>query len=114
MNVISFLRVSLGSSKVQLHDSLGSRHTCACSEAGFSSQNGDRAYGCNTKGQHSVVHFLWAKGLNAKDIHKETFPIYGGKCLLHKVAHNWVKKFSQVCLKIADVEMEVWNWLKQE
>jgi hypothetical protein len=23
---------------------------------------------------------LWAKGLNAKDIHKEMFPVYGGKC----------------------------------
>jgi hypothetical protein len=43
MGVIGFLSVSLGSSTVQLHDSLGSRHTCTCSEAGFSSQNGDRA-----------------------------------------------------------------------
>jgi hypothetical protein len=24
--------------------------------------------------------FLWAKGLNAKDIYKEIFPVYGGKC----------------------------------
>jgi hypothetical protein len=23
--------------------------------------------------------FLWAKGLNAKDIHKEMFPVCGGK-----------------------------------
>jgi hypothetical protein len=36
-----------------------------------------------TKEQNSVVHFLWAKGLNAKDIHKEIFPVYNGKCLLH-------------------------------
>jgi hypothetical protein len=34
---------------------------------------------------------LWAKGLNAKDIHKEMFPVYGGKCLLRKA----VEKFSQ-------------------
>jgi hypothetical protein len=35
---------SLGNnSTVRLHDSLGSRHACACSEAGFSSQNGDSA-----------------------------------------------------------------------
>jgi hypothetical protein len=39
MDVIGFLCVSLGSSTVQLHDSLGSR----CSKAGFSSQNGDLA-----------------------------------------------------------------------
>jgi hypothetical protein len=25
---------------------------------------------CNTEEQHSVVRFLWAKGLDAKDIHK--------------------------------------------
>jgi hypothetical protein len=54
---------------------------------------------------------LWAKGLNAKDIHKEMFPVYGGKCLSRKAAplppgnkpfalkiknnNNWVEKFSQ-------------------
>jgi hypothetical protein len=43
MDVIGFLCVSLGSSAVQLHVSLGSRHACACSEAGFSNQNGGRA-----------------------------------------------------------------------
>jgi hypothetical protein len=35
---------------------------------------------CNTEEQRSVVHFLWAKRLNAKDIHKEILPVYGGKC----------------------------------
>jgi hypothetical protein len=34
---------------------------------------------CNTEDQRSVVRFLWAKGLNAKDIHKEMFPVYGEK-----------------------------------
>jgi hypothetical protein len=48
------------------------------------------------------MHFSWAKGLNAKDIHKEMFPVYGGKGLLHKAAHNWVKKFSQGWSKVAD------------
>jgi hypothetical protein len=43
MDVISFLCISLGSSTVQLHESQGSRRSCACSEAGFSSQNGKRA-----------------------------------------------------------------------
>jgi hypothetical protein len=43
MDVIGFLCVSLGSSTVHLHDSLGSRRVGACSEADFSSQNGDRA-----------------------------------------------------------------------
>jgi hypothetical protein len=35
---------------------------------------------------------LWAKGPSAKDIHKEMFPVYGGKCLLRKAVHNWVEK----------------------
>jgi hypothetical protein len=48
-----------------------------------------------TEEQHSVVHFLWAKGPNAKYIHKEMFHVYVGKCLSYKVVHRWVKKFSQ-------------------
>jgi hypothetical protein len=43
MNVIGFLCVSLGSSTVQLHDSLGTRCACSCSEAGFSSQSSNHA-----------------------------------------------------------------------
>jgi hypothetical protein len=58
MDVIEFLCVSLGSSTVQLHDSLGSRRACAYSEAGFSTQNGDRALGCTTEEQRSVVIFV--------------------------------------------------------
>jgi hypothetical protein len=35
---------------------------------------------CTTEEQRSVVpSFLWAKGLNAKDIHKEMLPVYGEK-----------------------------------
>jgi hypothetical protein len=46
--------------------------------------------------------FLWAEGHNAEDIHKEILPVYGGKCLSCKAVHNWVKKFSQECLKVAE------------
>jgi hypothetical protein len=41
MDVIDFLCVSLRSSTIQLHELLGRRRSCVCSEAGFSSQNGD-------------------------------------------------------------------------
>jgi hypothetical protein len=44
------------------------------------------------------------KGLNIKDIHKEMFPVYGGKCLLRKTVDNWVEKFSQGRSKVADDE----------
>jgi hypothetical protein len=33
------------------------------------------------------------------------FPVYGGKSLLHKAVHNWVKKSSQGRSKVAD---DVW------
>jgi hypothetical protein len=33
---------------------------------------------CTTEEQRSVVRFLWAKGLDAKDIHKEMFPFMVG------------------------------------
>jgi hypothetical protein len=42
------------------------------------------------------------------------FPVYGEKCLSHKVVHNWVDKFSQGRSKITDEEMEVRNWLRQQ
>jgi hypothetical protein len=93
MYVIGFLYISLSTSTVQLHDSLGRRHAYACSEAGFSSQNGDRAWGVYYRSAAFCV-FLWAKGLNTKDIHKEMFPVCGGKCLSHKAVHNWVANVS--------------------
>jgi hypothetical protein len=83
MDVIGFLCVSLGSSTVQLHDRLSSRRACACSEACFSSEE-----------EGAIVRFLWAKGLNTEDIHKDMFPLYGEKCLSRKVVHNWVANVS--------------------
>jgi hypothetical protein len=44
--------------------------------------------------ERSVVRFLWARGISMKDIHKEMFPVYGGKCLSRKVVHNWVANVS--------------------
>jgi hypothetical protein len=49
---------------------------------------------CATVEQRPVVRFLWAKGLNAKDIHIEMFPVYGGKCLSSKAVHIWVANVS--------------------
>jgi hypothetical protein len=42
-----------------------------------------------TEEQRSAV-FLWVKGLNAKDIHKDIFRVSGGKCLSRKAVHSWV------------------------
>jgi hypothetical protein len=43
-----------------------------------------------------------AKELNAKDIHKEIFPVYDGMCLSRKAVHKWVEKFSQRRSKVGD------------
>jgi hypothetical protein len=48
------------------------------------------------------VRFVWAKGLDAEDIGKESFSFHGGKCLLRKAVHNWVEKFPQGPSKVAD------------
>ena len=50
---------------------------------------------CTTIEQRGVVWFLWAKGMAAKDIHKEMLPMYGEHCLSHQAVHNWVQKFSE-------------------
>jgi hypothetical protein len=58
MDVTGSLHVSLGSSTVQLRDSLGSRWACSCSEASFSSQNGD---GCTAEEQRCVMRLCGQK-----------------------------------------------------
>jgi hypothetical protein len=50
--------------------------------------------GCTTEEQRSDVSFFVGKGLNAKDIHKDMFPVYGGKYLSRKELLNWVAKIS--------------------
>jgi hypothetical protein len=60
---------------------------------------------------------LWAKGLSAKDIHKEMFLVYGQKCLPSKAIHKWVKNLPPWCKRLADdeeVEMKVRKWLRQQ
>jgi hypothetical protein len=67
-----------------------------------------------TREQHSAVRFLWTKELNAKDIHKERFPLYGGKCLSRKAVHNWVKKGGRCFTDDEQVEREVRKRLSQQ
>jgi hypothetical protein len=44
--------------------------------------------------QRGVVRFLWAKNMEAKDIHKEMLSMYGEHCLSRQAVHNWVQKTS--------------------
>jgi hypothetical protein len=54
------------------------------------------------------------KGLSAKDIHKEMFPVYGGKCLPRKAVKNGVEKRDKRFADDDDVETEVRKWLRQQ
>jgi hypothetical protein len=60
---------------------------------------------CTTQEQHSVVHFF------AKDIYKEKFPVYGGKCLSCKAVHKLGDKHFA---DDEEVETEVRKWLRQQ
>jgi hypothetical protein len=94
VDVIGFLCLSLGSSTVQLHDNLGSICACSCSEAGFSSQNGNRASGVYYRKAEFSCALLWAKGLNVENIHKEIVPVYVGKFCPVKRFHLGGKRFA--------------------
>ena len=37
--------------------------------------------------QRGVILFLWAKGLNANEIHSEMRPVYGDKCFTRPAIH---------------------------
>jgi hypothetical protein len=69
---------------------------------------------CTTEEQHSVMRFLWTKRLKGKDIYKEIFSVYGGKCLSRKAAHNWIEKRGKHFADGKEVETEVQKWLKQQ
>jgi hypothetical protein len=69
---------------------------------------------CTAEEQRSVVRsFLWTKGLYVKDIDKEIFPVYGGKCLSRKAVHNCVEKRDRHFADDEEVETEVRKWLRQ-
>jgi hypothetical protein len=49
----------------------------------------------STVEQRSFVPFV-ARGLSVKDINKEIFPVYVGKCLSRKAVHNWATNVSMM------------------
>jgi len=54
------------------------------------------------------VRFLWAKKMEAKDIHKEMLPMYGEHCLSCQAVHNWVQKFAGGRTSIEDEHRAGW------
>jgi hypothetical protein len=110
MDVIGFLHVSLSRDTAHLRASLSSRRAYACSEAGFCSQNGDMAWGLYYRRIAFCCPLLLAKRLNSKDVNKQTFPVYGGKCFSRKSIHKWVEKRGKY---FANDEDDVPKWLRQ-
>jgi hypothetical protein len=103
MDLINFLFAPPHSSKVHLHESLGSKRARAFSDAvAFSSQSGGHAWVVSYRRSAFFCTSFVSKGLHAKDVHKEMFSIYGGKCLSWKAFHNWVDKFPQGLSKVTD------------
>ena len=69
---------------------------------------------CTKIEQRGVVRFLWAKNMEAKDIHKEMLPMYGEHCLSRQAVHNWVQKFSEWRTSIEDEHRAVRAWFRQQ
>jgi hypothetical protein len=69
---------------------------------------------CTAEEQRSFVPFLLAKELSAIDIHKEMFPVYGGKCLSRKAVHSWIEKHGRHFADDEEIETEVRKWLTQQ
>jgi hypothetical protein len=59
------------------------------------------------------MRFLLAKGLSAKDIHKEMFRVCGGKCLSRKAVLNLAEKPGKRFANV-EVETEVRKWRRQQ
>jgi len=54
----------------------------------------------SNKEQHSVIHFLWVKGLRSNAIHSEMR--LGDNCFITQAIHVWCKKFAQTGESIAE------------
>jgi len=53
--------------------------------------------------QRAVIRFfLWAKGLNANEIHSEMRPVYGNKCFTRPAIHVLCTKFARGRESIVD------------
>jgi hypothetical protein len=92
MEVICFLCVSLGSSTIQVHGSLGRRRECSCSEGGFSSQNGDRAWGVYYRRAGFCCAFLCGQKDSMQRIFINKFFLFtaGSVCRVKRfIAGSW-------------------------
>jgi hypothetical protein len=112
MDVIGFLRVSVGSSTVQLYDSIGIRRASACSESDFSSQNDDHAWGVyhrRTAFSCAFFFFCGQKYSMQRIFIKKCFLFTEERFCRVKRFHHGGKYFAN-----KEVETQVRKWLKQQ
>jgi hypothetical protein len=69
---------------------------------------------CTPEEQRPVLRFLWSKRLSAKDIHKEVFSVYCGKCLSVQAVHEWAEKRGKRFADDKEVETDMRKWLRQQ
>jgi hypothetical protein len=69
---------------------------------------------CTIEEQRSLVRFLWTKGLNEKDIHKEISPAYSGKCLWRKAVHKCSINSLMDVRKSQMILLQVREWLRKQ
>jgi isochorismate hydrolase len=114
MTVIGSLCISLGGSTVQLYDRLDSR--CACHvQRLVSVVKMVTVLEVYTSEEHrSLVRFLWGNGLSAKDIHKEMFSVYGGKCLSRRAFQTGARNSLKDVRRSQMLPDQLRKWLRQQ
>jgi hypothetical protein len=94
IDVIGFLCVSLGSSTVQLHDSLGSRQACTRLGTGFSNPNDSRVWGVYyRRAKFCCAYFCLQKDSMQRKFIKKCFLFTVGSVCHVKRFTTWWKMF---------------------
>jgi hypothetical protein len=94
MAVMGFRHVSLGSSTVQLHDSLGSRRACAYSETGLGSQKGERVRGMYYRRTALCCPSFVGKRTKCKGLSQRNVSSLQWEAFSREVVHIWVANVS--------------------
>jgi len=69
-----------------------------------------------TNEQHAIIVFLWAKKINANQIHFEIHPIYGDKCITKRTVYVWCNKMpdGQKFVSYNKVQSVILQWHGQQ
>jgi hypothetical protein len=113
-DVIGFLFVILRSRTVQLHNSVGRRRACSCLEAGFSSQNGDRAWGVYCRKTAFCCAFYRQNDAMQKMFIKKCFLFTGGSVCRVKRFTAGSRNSLKAVRKWQIMSYQMRKWLRQQ